>query len=734
MSTEIASTEASGRRLDIQGLRGLAIVPGFTFHMTGHLPGAVIFIDMFFAMSGYLITGRLIHLAQARSRRGYFIEFYKFRAKRLFPASIATLAMTTVLAYVLFVPSRAGNIFVDVVAALFFYANIHFAVQGTDYMHHGQTTSPVLPFWSLSMEEQFYLVWPVIVVTVIVWSVTRSRQREVLTWVFGTVLVASFGYGYWFTATHQVAAYYDTLSRTWDFAVGALLAVYAMRGRLAHGPTTPLRDRLLKPVRSVRDLLNRHASVVSWTGGLIFIGAIFVTPTDKGFPVPWGALGVLGAALVIFAGIDQRASNRLLDNRFSAWLGDISYSIYLVHFPVMIFALSYLSANTMTLYGFDIVATLGLSLLVFYFIEEPGRRGFAATREWIRAGEHRRVVQAILVCTTAAAVLWAATPTGPAAWTYQGAAGTACGQSQDANPAAPALPVGREFDDPFMVAPLPALTEDLRSSLALTEWPRLTNEDRIEEARDFLIPCDAVDLSEPPCIARPAGGTDPAKVAVALGDSTMLSYWPMLRDSLVPQGWTVVLAARTSCTAVQAQSSDAFGDCSDYHAAFPALLETWQPALTFITTGERIFADLGKTAAVESEQLPRASRVYAEGLTTTIELAQAEGSQPVLLSPAPAVETEQMPGSCVVRGSTPQRCAYTPGEAWYAQNASDRQLARSTGATYADLVSFFCVDQVCPGSIGDVVVHADKDHITPESAELMAPSFEAWLQSSGVTR
>jgi len=737
MSTAIPRHNGLTRRLDIQGLRGLAVIPGFLYHMTeSWLPGSMVFIDMFFAVSGYLITARLIELAQSRSVRGYYYDFYRFRVKRLLPASLTVIVVTTALSWLLFVPTRAHHITVDAESATFFFANIRYAVEGTNYFHRSDTTTPLLPFWSLSLEEQFYVVWPVLVIVLIWWGAKRSRQRPALVGASVLILVTSFAFGFWFTRVHQVAAYYDTMSRAWDFAVGMLLAIYAMRHRLSHTEQEPRlwAAALGHGARRVRDSLNRHASLVSWFGALLFFFAVFVTPTTYGFPVPWGAIGVAGAALVIFAGIDQPARNRLLDNRFSVKMGDLSYSIYLVHFPVFIFAAAYLSGNKSVLYLFDVVAVVGLALLLYHFVEEPGRRGFTKTRAWFREGLHRPVVNAVAVSATVATIVFAVgfhnhpTPLPVPTAMISTPTTTASSSGAVTDPARSATPTGRPatvVEDPTAAAPTATLRNAIIHALTRTSWPRLTNVDRVDNVGPFLDECQTSDPAHVPCVAKPASGIDPAKVAVAMGDSTMLAYWPMLRDALVPHGWTVVMFAHSDCTApILSTKIDTESVCRSFHASYSRVLEAWRPHLAFLSGSEFDFTAL--TSVVDGGQ-DLARTTYLSAMRTTIDLIRGYGAAAVVMSPPPAVDSARTPGNCLVAGAAAMNCTYAPQPVWQTLSELNRQATESTGTTYADLMPFFCIAQMCPGAVDHVVVHADRNHITPEYSSMIAPSFADFL-------
>jgi peptidoglycan/LPS O-acetylase OafA/YrhL len=746
-------------RLDIQGLRGMIVIPAFIYHMTGHWHSAIVLIDMFFTISGFVITCRLIQLVRTRSIGGYFYEFYKFRIKRILPASLTVLAIVTVVAHFVYLPARAHSVALDARSVLFFYANVRAGQQANDYMHIGEGTTPLLSYWSLSAEEQFYLLWPVVVLIILLLARRRWQPYATLMTVAATCFVASFGYGVWYTHTHTVLAYYDAPTRAWEFIAGGLLGIYASRGQLSRREGAGA----AQTARSGSGRHTRRATLISWAGTLLLVAAVIVTPTSHGFPAPWAGAGVLGAAIVIFAGIDGRPKNASLTNRWIVWLGDVSFSFYLVHFPIMIIASSYLGRNKTMLYGFDTAATIAGTLLLFYFVELPGRQGLRGIRTWLRSGKPDAVLQTSLGCVTAAVVLFALTPQGTG---FADAPPVAVAQQVDAGPSAPAdvttgpstptasassspapartVKAPTSFSDPDLVAPSPNLRDALARAISLDSWPAFPAGSELGGLPESVDRCNVEDAQHIPCVARPPGGTDSGHVAVAVGDSTMLAYWPMLRDSFTARGWTIVLYARTNCsdawlTGEESSRTDFLrGWCQKYVASYRHVLDAWQPALVLLASGDLDTANLSNedvTQQITSDDTvvdSASKRIYTRGLSAAVKAAQHVARRVAILSGPPPTSPATIPGVCAVAGSAPTDCLYRPGAVWFTTNSLDRQISASTGATYGDLLSYFCSSLLCPPVVDGRWSHSDQNHITTEYAAMLAPSFGSWLERSGL--
>ncbi len=281
-------------RPDIQGLRALAVLLVIANHLWGWPRGGFIGVDVFFVISGFLITGLLIREREVSGRIN-FREFYARRMRRIFPMATLVLIVTVVGAQFLLFPSVAESTLVDALWAFIFLENWHLIAVGTDYFHAADGMSAVQQYWSLSVEEQFYLVWPAVLA--LVWWASRRRGlagrwrfdslRALPTVVLAVITAASFGWAMYRTGQDPTAAYFATTTRVWELGIGAILAFVAVR-------LTTLPDRL------------------RWWGARIGIGIIlaaaFLLTAESPFPGPWALLPVLGTALVLAAGTTSSAA------------------------------------------------------------------------------------------------------------------------------------------------------------------------------------------------------------------------------------------------------------------------------------------------------------------------------------------------------------------------------------------------------------------------------------------
>ena len=339
-------------RDDIQGLRAVAVL----LVVLGHagvpwLGGGYIGVDVFFVLSGFLITGIL--LAEFAKRRSISLpRFYLRRARRILPAAVLTLVVTDIAAHHLLNFVRAREAVNDSIWSALFAANVHFARQGSDYFAQGQPPSPFLHFWSLAVEEQFYLVWPALLALLL-----AVRFRRLLL-VLVAVGAGSVAWSIHFTAASPAAAYYSTLARAWELALGAGLAVAAPHARR---------------------LPARAGFAFGWLG-LLAIGASASAYSERTpFPGSAALLPAAGAALVIGAGLAAPPAvlgvGRVLSLAPLRYLGDRSYAFYLWHWPVLILAAQSAGHDLSLGAKLALVAfAFLLSVVSYRFVENPIRR------------------------------------------------------------------------------------------------------------------------------------------------------------------------------------------------------------------------------------------------------------------------------------------------------------------------------------------------------------------------
>lgn len=324
------------------------------------LQGGYVGVDVFFVVSGFLITGLLLKEAE-RGRRISLLGFYARRARRILPAATLVLAVTVVSSFVLIGGTSAARTAEDGQWAALFASNFRAISQGTDYWASDFPPSPLQHYWSLAIEEQFYLFWPASMVAVAAIG-RRVPLRTRLTFLLAVTIAVSLAWSVYATTENASAAYFSPLTRTWELAAGAILAVL-----------TPTIMRL--PV---------FLAAVTSVSGLIAIAAAALTLDEyTRFPGAAAILPVGGTVLVIIGGTitPKRGAEVLLRCRPLQWLGKLSYSLYLWHWPVLVLAAASLGTElAMTTKLAFVGVALALSVVTYKYVESPVRNS-----SWLKA-------------------------------------------------------------------------------------------------------------------------------------------------------------------------------------------------------------------------------------------------------------------------------------------------------------------------------------------------------------
>ena len=394
-SERVAAPRARGFRPDIEGLRALAIIPVLVFHaheflsptavtgplgivstVLGWVPGGYLGVDVFFVISGFLITGLLVR--EAETTEGvHFGRFYARRARRILPAATATLLVTLVASLLILPAVRAGSTAVDVLWAALFNSDVHFANSGVDYMGVATDPSPVLHFWSLNDEEKFYVVWPVVLVlaTLLATRVLHRRLRPTLFAALVLLAVPSLLWSQHLVSTGDTSAYFSALSRAFELAAGGLLAI-----------AMPLVVRAPRAARVIGPIVG--FVVVVWCM------ATFTTLT----PFPGvNVLPVVLGTLLVLAGHEAGVVSRGLSTRVPRWFGRVSYSLYLWHWPVFVLAAALTASGQLSVKQtmLCVAVAIALSWLSYLVIEQPPQRLAA-----LRPTKHALVFGLALILTT----------------------------------------------------------------------------------------------------------------------------------------------------------------------------------------------------------------------------------------------------------------------------------------------------------------------------------------------
>jgi len=298
-----------GYRPDVDGLRALAVLAVLAFHaFPAAAPGGFTGVDVFFVISGFLISG--IIFDDLKSGRFSFAEFYWRRVRRIFPALILVLAATLALGWLVLLPDEYSQLGKHVAAGAGFIANLAFWRE-TGYFDTAGELKPLLHLWSLGVEEQYYLAWPLLL------FLFRGKPRQAL-WMIAALGALSFAANIWMVAGRPTAAFYLPMTRFWELMAGSALACLARYAPQAAGP--------------------RLQDAKAWAGLALIGAALALIDGDRVFPGWWAVLPVLGAALLIWAGPAAWINRTILAHPAMVFVGLISYPLYLWHWPLLSYA------------------------------------------------------------------------------------------------------------------------------------------------------------------------------------------------------------------------------------------------------------------------------------------------------------------------------------------------------------------------------------------------------------
>ncbi|KRE74493.1 acyltransferase family protein [Arthrobacter sp. Soil762] len=659
-------------RPDIQGLRALAVIAVIADHFLGWPSGGFIGVDVFFVISGFLITSLLLR-EQVQTGTISFIGFYFRRAKRIMPAALLVIAATIAAAFALYGSARITSTVWDGVWATLFGANWRFAIIGTDYFQAGGPTSPLQHYWSLSVEEQFYFVWPWLML-LIFWAASRwksslagARSAVGVSIVLLTAL--SFAWSVWETQNNASWAYFSTFSRAWELGVGAIVAVYSAR---FSGMRPGIRETL------------------GWIGLAGIVVAVFTTNDAVAFPGPSAAFPVLATALVIAAGIGRERSFLWpLTNPVSRYLGDISYSLYLWHFPVAILLLSLFPRDSLEYYIVGIILMLVLSALSFHLIENPVRK-----LEWPMKHRPRPPRAAIgdktkLIGLAALAVLTTCVVVG-------------------------ALMPRDTSDGALASSGQPVVIGESAALPKVKCWGAAALDASADCSRDIgndVAPASkalAADLGNsydcfPPkghALKTCAYGAGETRVAI-VGDSHAAALLPGLTDQVVALGWKLDTYVGEGCI----WEADACVAMGDIQAKLLA-----EPYDIVITSAYRGNGDRNKelqAAAFAAQWRPVA----------------AAGSKIVVVEDNPTDAGDAV--ECVQRINldvASNDCSIDLSSAFRLADAAVMAASAVENSVVVETRKYFCTSIACPGIIGNVLVYRDDiSHISGTFSKTLGP-------------
>lgn len=654
-----------GHRQEIDGLRAVAVLLVAVYHVWfGRVSGGV---DVFLLLTGFLVTGSLVRAA-GRGRFGYG-AFLGRLAVRLVPAAVLVILVSLAGALLLLPEARWRDTIAEALASAFYYQNWHLALGSVDYLARDDGLSLFQHFWSLSVQGQFYLLWPVVIGLAVWWAARRGvSRRRVFVGVLGAVFVLSLAYSVLMTRADQPWAYFDTGARLWEFALGGLLA-------------------LLLPYLNIPQALRIP---LGWLGlvALVLCGVLLqVSAVFPGYAALWPTLA---AVAVIVAGTTGSpwSADRWLTLRPVRYLGSISYALYLWHWPVLVF---YLAITGRELAGpVGGAAVLALSIALAAATTPISDRVVEAGRGPVRAPV---VAAACLVPLLLSTGLWTAgldaqqrqleeLLADPAR--YPGAAALLTG-----DPDAPG-----EYPDP--VHPPPAS--------AAQDVP-VTYEDGCNQS-----------TAGTEAITCVYGSDDPDRTVALVGGSHAAHWFPALEQIAERRDWQLVNITKGACLftdAPQTYRGEPYTACAEWNRDTMTELRTLRPDAVF-TTGTT--TSLDTTAGFGEETL-------VDGYVDRWHELDALDIDAIAVRDTPRLPFDA--ADCLSEAA-PDECAVAPTESM-AEESPLEEAELPANVTPLDLTDLLCEEDRCRPVVGNVLVYWDASHITTTYMRTLAPELERRL-------
>jgi peptidoglycan/LPS O-acetylase OafA/YrhL len=692
----------AGFRPDIEGLRAVAVLAVVLFH--AGLPGdagGYVGVDVFFVISGFLITGLLLREVAATGRVR-FARFYGARARRLLPAAVLVLAATAAGAVLLLPPLQARAALGDAVASALYVGNYRFAAQGTDYLAADVPPSPFQHYWSLGVEEQFYLVWPALLL-VVAWLAGR-RLHAAAAAVLAVVAAGSVALSLYWTATLPPWAFFALPSRAWQLAAGGLVAL-----------TAPWWRRVPRGV----------SRVLGWVGMAAIVLACVRLGATTPYPGVAAFLPVLGAVLVVAAGCGPARGGvgTALSVPPLRAVGRLSYGWYLWHWPVLILAPALVGAP-LGLPGRLVAALVSalLAAVTLVAVENPVRFAPRLRRSAPRSLALAGAASAAGVCTVLGLLTAVPPPVGlgPAAGAPAlGVRGPAPARTSPApapqDPRVVALQqvvaqAQAAVAAPANLGPVPSnLTPALADAATAEEKPAVFLDGCV---RSWLY------VGQPECAT--GDPASPTRIAL-VGDSHAAMWSPPMEDLAAHRHWRLKTLGKVTCPLLDLPITSPYlgreyTECEQWRGEILDRLAAEHPTLVMIGASHRYTPDYGFTPY---------SPAWLDSLARTVRRIRAMGAAVLVIGAVP--DPHSIVPTCL-SDHLEAAAACSPARAAAVDDAgirAEERTVRAAGGSFADLTGAFCTAIRCPVVVGNRLAFRDDNHVTITYARWLEPVLAA---------
>jgi len=683
-----------GFRPDIQGMRALAVGMVVIYHLyPSLLPGGFAGVDVFFVISGFLITGHLLREYQQTGRIA-LVGFWGRRAKRLMPAAALVLTVTWLASRLVLPATRLADTATQVRASALYYQNWQLARNAVDYLKADAAASPVQHFWSLSVEEQFYLGWPLLFLLAALAAGTLRRRgtREagrptpdarltrgklIAALLAAAVVAASLSFSVYYTRANPAAAYFVTTTRIWELGLGGLLA--------------------LLPLRTSQRL--GRVGVLGWAGLGLVIASAFALSGTTAFPGFIALLPAGGAALLILGGsaAGRRGPHRLTSVRPLVFLGGISYSLYLWHWPIIELYTAWRGHPVGKFSGpVIIVVAVLLSWLTKVWVEDRVRTAS------LLSGHNWRSVSTALAAALPVALVTAFLVSQPAPFT---------GQLGPNYPGAAALASSLTKLKPEPLVPSPA-------NIPLpTYWAQ---------------GCLVAEESSIPKECVYGDTTNPVLTVALVGDSNAGDWFTPLQQIAQQRHWKLVTDLHAACPLTTTMMITAlkvnYASCHSWGASVVHDLEATIKPDVVITSdfpGEATVTHPKGGAAAQAD--------IGAGMAAYWQQLQAHGMSVVEIRESPNMRFN-VPDCVAKYPSAQDKCSQQASKAIKPDMPSGYAVKAAGGSVpLIDMNPLICGPATCPAVVGNVLVYQDDHHLTSTYTLTTAPYLEQRLLAASKT-
>ncbi len=691
MDDEAMAKELRG---DIQGLRAVAVLLVIACHAgVPFLPGGFVGVDVFYVISGFLIAS-LLYREVLLTGKVAIGAFWARRARRILPAATLVTVVTVLLSLLWMSLLDARQVIVDALWSSAFAANIHFAQQGVFYFAQDTGPSPLQHYWSLAVEEQFYVVWPLLLVGCLALTklLTRGRAgrrverlpRSAVVTMLCVISLASLGWSIHQTVDSPTSAYFSTFTRAWELGVGALIA--------------------LVPPTLMRRLTRLSLEAMAVIGVAMLLTACMVITPETPFPGIAALLPVTGTALLIMSGSvadapeKQTWSARLLEVAPMRMIGDWSYSLYLWHWPAIVLPPIALGREMTALEkGIAVIVVITLSAYSYRFVEMPFRAGRPA---------HRLVRRRALVLYPASATLVVATAAG--AWWWTGYQGSEHGDNPPITVAGGPIDGLHDNTEALVRASVTAAKDKRAVPSNLT--PDLLNlRNSIADVGD----CDYEDNVRKLC---PHGEGD--RTLVVIGDSHARAWIPAFNRIIEAGQWEAYYLVKPQCTAAHVtiaslDDDEPFTDCTEFQDWVVEQVADLHPDLVVVASSPPVNGIFDGDTRITSADgiIP----ILRQGYDDLFLALSEHADQVALVRDVP--KSPDDPATCLSTGDPSLGdCMFEPVERSTVLGDVAVEAARTSGIEVVDPTPWLCYQGECPIVIGGTLSYRDTDHITTEYA------------------